>query len=613
LRFIVPVVFRVITPQEEFMKEQEKAEVQVPATSQPAEEPAEEKNGFDRRRFLGGVGGVTVGALAGGFTGLAGLSDPSNTAGAEAVEIAPEIGVHRRNTAYKIRHHAAVDEKNMPLPAQVSNTDEVVFANRIGNFHKTLPHDPVTAEVNPAAYATYLSVLASGDWAAVETIPTGGISPLLDPLGGLTFNLDGPDNAALTCPPAPALSSAQAAAEMGELYWMALLRDVHFADYATNPVALEACHDLSNNFSDYRGPVDSGGNVTPQLLFRTNYPGMLDGPMVSQFLLRNFTYDAIPVTPRLTTAQPGQDFMTTFSEWLNVQNGGPVAGGFPPLDATTRFIRNGRDMGMTAALDRIYSVYFRAVLILQAIFPFAPVAGVDASFPFPVGSRQAAFTNFGLAHLCEMIGSVGKCERHAWYQKWHVHRRLRPEAFGGLVHRVKVDGADYPIHSDLLTQSTVLDRTFTANQARNIARGLGSDGSYLLSQLLRGGSPSHPSYPSGHGITAGTGVTVLKAFYNEDALFPAPRKVAPDGITTLPYVVGVDGPALTMGGELNKLAHNLSFGRDMSGLHWRTDNIAGNRLGEDLAIRWLHEQKATYPFPFSGFNLTRFDGTQIVI
>ena len=591
------------------MRDQEKAEVQVPAATQP-----EEKGGFDRRRFLGGGVGVTVGALAGGFTGLTALSDPSNPSGAEAVEYAPELGVQRRNSAYQVRHQAAVDEKNEPLPAHVGNGDDELYANRIGSFTKTFPHDSVTAEVDPAAYNTYLSVLASGDWAAVETIPTGGITPLLDPLGGLTYNLDGPDTAALTSPPAPALDSAAIAAEMAELYWMALLRDVHFDSFATNALALDACADLSSNFSDYRGPVDSFGNVTPQLLFRVGYPGALDGPMVSQFLLRNFNYDAIPVTPRLTTSQPGQDFMTEFAEWLNVQNGGPVVGGaFPPLDAVTRFIRNPRDMGMTAGLDRIYSVYFRAVLILQAIFPFAPVAGLDASFPFPVGSRQAAFTNFGLAHLCEMIGSVGKCERHAWYQKWQVHRRLRPEAYAGLVHRVKVDGASYPLHSDLMTQSTVLPKVFAANQARNIARGLGSNGSYLLSQMFRAGAPTHPSYPAGHGITAGACVTVLKAFFNEAALFPGPRKVSADGTTTLPYVVGVDGPALTLGGELNKLAHNLSLGRDMSGVHWRTDSVEGNRLGEELAIRWLHEQKSTYPFPFSGFNLTKFDGTTIVI
>jgi hypothetical protein len=591
------------------MKEQEKIEDQVTATSQPAEE----KGGFDRRRFLGGVGGVTVGALAGGFTGLAALSDLSGTGAAEAAEVAPETGVQRRNSAYQIRHQAAVTEKNMPLPAQVSNGDEELYTNRIASFSKSFPHD-AAGEVNPAAYNTYLSVLASGDFAAVDTIPSGGVTPLLEPLGGLTFNLDGPDTAALTSSPAPKLASAQLAAEMGERYWMALLRDVHFGDYATNAVALAACADLSDNFSDFRGPVDAGsGRVTPQTLFRCSYPGALDGPMVSQFLVRNFNYDAIPVTPRLTTAQSGQDFMTTFSEWLNVQNGGPVAGGFPPLDAVTRFIRNGRDLGMTAALDRVYSVYFRALLILQAIFPFAQVPGVDANHPFPPGSRQAAFPTFGLSHVAELIGSVGKSERHAWYQKWQVHRMLRPEEYGGLVHRVKVDGASYPIHDDLITQSEVLDRIFIHNQTRNIARGIDTNGSYLLSQLLRTGSPFHPSYPSGHAISAGSGVTVLKAFYDETALFPNPRKVSADGTTTAPYVVGVDGPALTMGGELNKLAHNLSYGRDMSGIHWRSDNDAGNRLGEDLAIRWLHEQKVTYTMDFAGFNLTRFDGTQIVI
>jgi hypothetical protein len=592
----------------------EDQEVQVPATSQPEDQPEEMKGGFGRRRFLGGFGGVTAAALAGGFTGLTAFSDPAKSGEAEAAEIAPEIGVQRRNSAYQVRHQAAVTEKNTALPAQVSNTDEDLYANRIGSFHKTLPHDPVTGEVDPAAYNTYLSALATGTFAAIETIPNGGVSPLLDPLGGLTFNLDGPDTAALTCPPAPELASAQAAGEMAEIYWMALLRDVHFADYGTNAVAQEACYDLTNNFSDYRGPVDSGGNVTGQTLFRVNYPGVLDGPMVSQFLIRNFNYDAIPVTPRLTTSQPGQDFMTTFAEWLNVQNGGAVAGGaFPPLDAVTRFVRNGRDLGMTAGLDRVYSVYFRALLVLQAIFPFAQVPGVDANFPIPAGSRQAAFTNFGLAHVAEMLGSVGKSERHAWYQKWHVHRRLRPDSYSGLVHRVKVDGASYPLHDDLINQSSVLARVYNSNQARNIARGVGTQGSYILSQMFRAGSPSHPSYPSGHAVTAGACVTVLKAFYDESTLFPNPRKVSADGTTTLPYVAGTDGPALTMGGELNKLAHNLSFGRDMSGVHWRTDNMAGNRLGEDLAVRWMQEQKSTFPFAFAGFNLTRFDGTQIVI
>ena len=56
-------------------------------------------------------------------------------------------------------------------------------------------------------------------------------------------------------------------------------------------------------------------------------------------------------------------------------------------------------------------------------------------------------------------------------------------------------------------------------------------------------------------------------------------KASRDGLATEPYQVGVDGPALTLGGELNKLAHNLSFGRDMSGVHWRADDVQGNLQG----------------------------------
>ena len=45
-----------------------------------------------------------------------------------------------------------------------------------------------------------------------------------------------------------------------------------------------------------------------------------------------------------------------------------------------------------------------------------------------------------------------------------------------------------------------------------------------------------------------------------------------DGTALVPYT----GPPLTIGGELNKLAHNMSAGRDMSGVHWRvSDDLTG--------------------------------------
>ena len=78
----------------------------------------------------------------------------------------------------------------------------------------------------------------------------------------------------------------------------------------------------------------------------------------------------------------------------------------------------------------------------------------------------------------------------AWVQKWLLHRRFRPEAFGGRVHQTKRGAAGDPIHADLLN-SMALQRTY------------GSKGSYLLPQAYPEGSPIHPSYPSGHGTVAG--------------------------------------------------------------------------------------------------------------
>ena len=105
----------------------------------------------------------------------------------------------------------------------------------------------------------------------------------------------------------------------------------------------------------------------------------------------------------------------------------------------------------------------------------------------------------------------------------------------------------------------------------------------------------------------------MKAVVDEAAVFPLPVKPSADGTATTAYVAGVDGPALTVGGELNKLAHNFSFGRDMSGIHWRSDDVAGLAQGEEVAIRYLREQRATYAEPFTGFSLTKFDGTTITI
>jgi hypothetical protein len=76
--------------------------------------------------------------------------------------------------------------------------------------------------------------------------------------------------------------------------------------------------------------------------------------------------------------------------------------------------------------------------------------------------------------------------------------------------------------------------------------------------------------------------------------------------------VAYSGPGtgpLTVGGEINKLAFNIGMARVMAGIHWRSDVIEGNRLGQEVAISILQDMQPAYNEPFSGFTLTKFDGT----
>jgi len=70
---------------------------------------------------------------------------------------------------------------------------------------------------------------------------------------------------------------------------------------------------------------------------------------------------------------------------------------------------------------------------------------------------------------------------------------------------------------------------------------------------------------------------------------------------------------LTIGGELNKLAVNVSIGRNIAGVHWRTEGIQSMKLGEELAISILRDQRLLTNERFAGFTFTRFDGTSCTI
>lgn len=74
---------------------------------------------------------------------------------------------------------------------------------------------------------------------------------------------------------------------------------------------------------------DENGSINPaQDLFRTDWPGVNSGPMVSQFLIQNFEMDGIVVEPKQNTLVPKLDYMTGVETWLDVQVAVTVVGQF---------------------------------------------------------------------------------------------------------------------------------------------------------------------------------------------------------------------------------------------------------------------------------------------
>lgn len=157
--------------------------------------------------------------------------------------------------------------------------------------------------------------------------------------------------------------------------------------------------------------------------------------------------------------------------------------------------------------------------------------------------------------------------------------------------------AQYPLHADILSTSKVLDAVFQKH------------GTYLLPMPVPRGCPMHPAYPAAHGAITGACITVLKAWFEESYVLPAPVVASADGRTLVPYT----GTPLTVGGELNKLAGNHGVGRSFGGFHPRSDVMAGLRLGEAVAISIMADERRTFNEAFTGFSLTKFDGTTITV
>ena len=575
------------------------------------------KTGVDpnRRRFLGGVSGIATAAASVGVIGLEPL-----LGGKESVadaSVVPYIPGSRERASFDYRTDSATSEL-INVGQLPDNGDATRFTDFSGSYSKALKHDALGVP-NAASWLSLRHALTTGEFSDFENIivgtPGGGPNSKNNcPQGALAFDLEGRDSHATVIPPAPSVASAQTAAEEVEHYWAALLRDVPFSEYPTSALAAEAAADMQGRSFVYSNAnVEYPTPVTPSNLFRGQIvidDGNLQGPYVSQLLVQPTFFGAQFLRQQYQVFLPvgggGADYMTSVSEYQLVQNGG--SGRTLVFDPTFRYLRNGRDLAAYGHSDVLYQAYLTAFLILSGInTPLNP------GNPYIGSKTERPFGTLGGADAAATIGEMAtRALKGAWFHKWIVNLRMRPEEYGALVQANRTRTTPFPqaagaLHSDVLS-STVLPIIHSTY------------GSYLMPQAYPEGSPTHPCYPTGHGTVAGACITMLKFFFDctqkiRPLLLAAGRDVSVpsvDGLSLNPYT-GVDRDTLDINGELNKLAFNISFGHGIhAGIHFRSSTVWSILLGEQIGISILNDRAKSYNEPFK-IPITKFDGTTVTI
>lgn len=384
------------------------------------------------------------------------------------------------------------------------------------------------------------------------------------------------------------------------------------------------------------------------------------------------TYGTLQINQKVPIAEPRKDYMTNMLEYVQAQRGirpltetyGPTNAGpvLQPNRPPQRFISTPRDLSTYVHYDALYEAYLNAcIILLEMGTPFDPsfdhLSGGGASAGSAATRRNAGgFALYGGPHILNLVTEVAtRALKAVRFQKFNNHIRLRPEALAARIELIRAGIAPIPpeLSKDIGAFKAKLQSTLD-----EITSGPGQ-GTNFLPMAFPEGSPMHPAYGAGHATVAGACVTILKAFFDtssvlvktpaidsntgQQAIDPntnqpifevkfkrySPGNV-PNGIPADTGIVfrapNLPGPGagegvpvgnlvptnldhpLTLEGELNKLAANISIGRDMAGVHYFTDYYDSLRMGEEIAIGILEEQALTYSTDPFVLSVPTFDG-----
>ena len=464
-----------------------------------------------------------------------------------------------------------------------------------------------------SSYELFISGLKTRDLSKINTVCTTS-KRLADPFCLFDLEVEGKFRESYSIPLAPTVISQQGAAELLEVYTMALLRDCElglldpsssrYSTYTNDQKNLVKKYiDIMNNegiTTHLQCPVDSTGKITPGLLYRGKSNGDKIGPYLSQFLyypayLGNFR--ALQQFMLIDASLNKIDLITN-NFGLNesyVKDLLEGVGKTSNLNLKIGYIQTIRDLAIYINRDEIWQAFFNAAVILLD-------AGVRPGFFSEIRKDpRGRFINLGVVDLYNlMMKAIKLAMNAAWVWKWHQLKQ-RPEEMAYQVHLTKkypTDPSAVPF-PDLLLNSQILTDIATNN-----------NGKYLMPLAYSQGSPYHPSYPAGHATIAGAATTILKAWFNCDSGIQAFIS-DPSGLDLDVYYQGAGSTAfvfLKIGDELDKLASNCSISRNFAGIHYRSDAEGGILLGEKVAIDLLKDEVYKYKDK-TCFRFRRRDGT----
>lgn len=421
---------------------------------------------------------------------------------------------NRRADAKKVRDLATDLSTAIDHPKHIENTDPK--APYVFKFTKGLSHDLNGLLTRPADYEDFADGTRAHDpdvFARVqpfrgdfETANSSEFDEQDDafrqwesPTAGHAYVLEGPDPFALTMPPAPTAASSEFAAEMAEVYQMALSRDWPIAAFMdpslvngltkpngddlsnackgrltrTNSDAVDAAARLAGlnwfkghgNNADTTNPEErnrrrfgkalQGDGLTASNMFRGAGEDGWATPFLSQFMVMGggeggracgqIQYGAQSIDQRVRVAEPGKDYMTTWDSYLDVQNGldarklAEIRKDPEFVPGARRFMSRLRDMATYVHDDQLYQAYFNAALLM-----LGEKYAADPGLPFHKHSlnglsksNREPFALFGGPHLLTLLTEVSSRGLKAVrLQKFSVHRRMRPEVGAAAFHTV---------------------------------------------------------------------------------------------------------------------------------------------------------------------------------